>query len=72
MNNRDIELLLLLHLKGAQYVETIQIFETRTIVEMGYAYWLPTEHSKAALTLTRAGEKWVKEAIRVIQENFDC
>ncbi|QGH45250.1 hypothetical protein [Bacteriophage Eos] len=72
MTNSDIELLMLIHLKGPQNVEQIQKFRTTPVLEAGYVYWMPTDRGRVALTLTDKGGKWVKEAIRIVWENSDC
>lgn len=72
MTNNDIELLLLIHLKGPQNVEQIQRYRTTEIVGHGYVYWMPTDRGRKALTLTGEGQTWVNEAMRVLGENCDC
>lgn len=72
MTKYDIELLLLIHLKGPQNVEQIQKYRTTPVLERGYVYWMPTDRGRVALTLTDEGIKWVKEALRVLEENCDC
>lgn len=72
MTKQEIELLFLLHLKGPQSMNKIQSFVTTDLVHLGYVWWMPTDGGRVALALTPKGEKWAKEALRIVKENFDC